>query len=406
MISKILCRVALLALPAVIALPALAQDSGKLTQEKAEKVLSQTRPYSPWAGRNFPERPYFGDTHLHTSLSMDAGTFGARLGPSEAYRFAKGEEVTSSSGLPVRLSRPLDFLVVADHSDNMGFFTTLFAGDPAMLADPKGREWYDMIQSGEGAKAAFEIIDLYSEGKFPEALAFLPGTSGYRSTWRGIIKAAEEANDPGHFTAFIGYEWTSQGAYNIHRNVIFRDGADKASMMEPFTTTPPLGSPHETDLWKWLQAYEEKTGGDVLAIPHNGNVSNGIMFGPVAAFTENAIDAEYAEARAKWEPLYEATQMKGDGEAHPILSPNDEFADFETWDKGNLTVSEAKKPEMLEFEYARSALKLGLSYEEELGTNPFKFGMIGSTDSHTALATAYEDNFFGKVVPMEPMRNG
>ena len=139
----------------------------------------------------------------------------------------------------------------------------------------------------------------------------------------------------------------------------------------------PFGSDNPRDLWKWLEAYEEKTGGDVLAIAHNGNLSNGRMFPIIESFTGKPIDREYAETRAKWERLYEATQIKGDGETHPYLSPNDEFANFERWDKGNLDLSELKKPEMLEFEYARSALKLGLKLEGELGVNPYKFGMIG-----------------------------
>jgi hypothetical protein len=394
-------------LVAGLALPAMAQvgaqtDAGTLDQTTAEQAFKKP-PYSPYAGRNFPTRPLFGDTHLHTSFSMDAGAFGARLLPQDAYRFAKGEEISASSGQQVKLSRPLDFLVVADHSDNMGFFPDLFAGKPEMLADPTGRRWYDMIQSGKGGEAAVEIIVAFSQGTFPKALFYLPGTPAYRSAWRETIKAAEEANDPGRFTAFIGYEWTSNtGGNNLHRNVIFRDGGTKASQVEPFTVYPPLGSDNPRDLWKWMQAYEQKTGGDVLAIAHNGNLSNGRMFPIIESFTGKPIDREYAETRAQWERLYEATQMKGDGETHPFLSPNDEFADYETWDKGNLDLSEAKKPEMLEFEYARSALKNGLKLENELGVNPYKFGMIGSTDSHTGLATAEEDNFFGKTSAHEP----
>ena len=388
--------------------PALAEDAlvtdvGTLDKGTAEKVFPSKRPYSPWAGRNFPTRPLFGDTHTHTSFSMDAGAFGARLDPSDAYRFAKGEEITASSGQLAKLSRPLDFLVVTDHSDNMGFFPQLLAGDPKMLTDPTGRRWYDMIQSGKGADAAIEIIVAFSQGTFPPALESLPGTEAYRSAWRETIKAAEEANDPGRFTAFIGYEWTSNtGGNNLHRNVIFRDGATRASLVEPFTVIAPLGSDNPRDLWKWLAAYEEKTGGDVLAVAHNGNLSNGRMFPIIESFTGKPIDREYAEQRATWEKLYEATQIKGDGETHPFLSPNDEFANFERWDKGNLDLSELKKPEMLEFEYARSALKLGLKLENELGVNPYKFGMIGSTDAHTGLAAVEEDNFFGKTSSSEP----
>jgi hypothetical protein len=309
----------------------------------------------------------------------------------------------ASSGQRVKLSRPLDFLVVADHSDNMGFFPKLFAGDPNFLADPTGRRWYDMIQSGKGAEAAIDIIVSFSQGKFPKALESLPGTAAYRSAWRETIKAAEESNDPGRFTAFIGYEWTSNtGGNNLHRNVIFRDDGTKASLVEPYTTQKPLGSDNPRDLWKWMASYEQKTAGNVLAIAHNGNLSNGRMFPIIESFTGKPLDREYADTRAQWERLYEVTQIKGDGEAHPFLSPNDEFANFERWDKGNLDLSELKKPDMLEFEYARSALKNGLKLEQQLGVNPYKFGLIGSTDAHTGLAAVEEDNFFGKTSSSEP----
>jgi hypothetical protein len=184
--------------------------------------------------------------------------------------------------------------------------------------------------------------------------------------------------------------------------VIFRDDGSKASMVEPFTTLAPLGSDNPADLWKWLDAYEDKTGGRVLAIAHNGNLSNGIMFPVVDSFTGKPLDRTYAETRAKWEPLYEATQIKGDGETHPFLSPTDEFADYETWDQGNLDLTEMKKDEMLQYEYARTGLQTGLQLENKLGVNPYKFGMIGSTDSHTGLATAEEENFFGKHSGTEP----
>jgi hypothetical protein len=387
--------------------PASAQDdtlldSGTLDKESADKVFPAKRPYSPWAGRNFPTRPLFGDTHLHTSFSMDAGAFGARLGPRDAYRFGKGEEVMASSGQLAKLSRPLDFLVVTDHSDNMGFFPDLLAGKPELLADPLGRKWYDMMQSGKGAEAAVEIVTAFGAGKFKGPILYSPDSAAYRSAWQETIEAAEEANDPGRFTAFIGYEWTSNtGGNNLHRNVIFRDNGDLARQVVPYTTLPP-GSDNPRDLWKWMAAYEDKTGGDVLAIAHNGNLSNGRMFPIIEPGTNKPIDREYAETRAKWERLYEATQIKGDGETHPFLSPNDEFANFERWDKGNLDLSVAKTPEMLEFEYARSALKNGLKLEQKLGANPYKFGMVGSTDSHTGLTAVEEDNFFGKTSSSEP----
>ena len=279
---------------------------------------------------------------------------------------------------------------------------------PDMLADPTGKRWYDLVQAGgeSGVKAALEIIDAFSRGKFPKALEFLPGSTGYRTAWDAVIKTAEKYNDPGRFTAFIGYEWTSQvpPGNNLHRVVIYRDGADKASQTEPYTTIAPLGSTTPEDLWKVLQAFEDKTGGRLLAIAHNGNLSNGWMFPTeVNPVTKQPFTKDYAQTRSRWEPLYEATQVKGDGETHPLISPNDEMVlSTELWDKANLNMSEPKKPEMLPNEYARTALQIGLQLEQKLGTNPYKFGMIGSTDSHTSLVAVEEDNFFGKHSGAEP----
>jgi hypothetical protein len=376
-------------------------DTGTADQATLQKVFPSKPGYSPYAGRTFPTMPLFGDTHLHTAYSMDAGAFGARLTPRDAYRFARGEEIASNTGQPVKLSRPLDFLVVADHSDGMGFFPQLMGGDPTLLATPQGRKWYDEIRGGKGAEAAIDIIVSFSNGKLPNGFP-TPGTSAYRNAWQETIKAAEAYNEPGRFTAFIGYEWTSNtGGNNLHRNVIFRGSGAQAILVEPFTTLAPLGSDNPADLWKWMAAAEQKTGSEVLAIPHNGNLSNGQMFPMVEAFGKK-LDRDYVETRAKWERLYEVTQTKGTGEAHPFLSPNDEFANFEIWDKGNLDGSVAKTRDMLEFEYARSALMNGLRLEAQLGTNPYKFGMIGSTDAHTGLAAVEEDNFFGKTAPQEP----
>ncbi|GIC78739.1 DUF3604 domain-containing protein [Moritella sp. F3] len=384
--------------------------SGGIVSEDTSSMFSAGKKatYSPYAQRNFPDRPLWGDTHLHTAISFDAGTFGASLLPADAYLFAKGKEVISSTGQPVRLSRPLDFLVVADHSDNMGLYPELQSGAPFVMASEKGREWNAMIKAGgqEGVKAAADIIGLFSQGKFPAELMSLPGTSLYRNTWDGIIDAAEDANDPGHFTAFIGYEWTSlDKGNNLHRVIMYRDNADRAKLLEPFTATPPLGSNNPVDLWHWMDRYEEKTAGQVLAIAHNGNLSNGIMFPETTTFKGIELDKEYVETRAKRERLYEVTQIKGDGETHPYLSTNDEFADYETWDIGNLDISALKKKAMLKGEYARSALKTGLQLEDKFGTNPYKFGLIGSTDSHTGLATAQEDNFFGKHSGGEPSKD-
>jgi hypothetical protein len=374
--------------------------------EDAASVLSKAytgKAYSPYAGRATATRPFWGDTHLHTDISMDAGAFGNRLGLDEAYRFARGEQVNSTSAGPVKLSRPLDFLVIADHSDNMGFFPDMFAGAPHILSNPTGKDWYNRIMAGEGVGVALELIGLFSQGKFPSELTYTPDSKPYKDAWARTVEAAETYNNPGQFTAFIGYEWTSlvRGG-NMHRVVIYRDGGDIGGQMVPYTTIAPEGSINPMDLWKWLADFEDKTGGDVLAIAHNGNLSNGIMFPLKAQYDGRRLDAKYVERRAQWEPLYEATQIKGDGEAHPFMSPNDEFADYETWAIGNLDVSEAKTDDMLPAEYAREGLKRGLAIESKLKTNPYKFGMIGSTDSHTSLATAQEDNFFGKHAGAEP----
>jgi Protein of unknown function (DUF3604) len=373
------------------ALPAFAQD---IEMDPKEVTLGKAE-YSPYLDRGYPDRVYFGDTHLHTSYSTDAGMMGCRLGPEEAYRFARGEEITSSTGVRARLQRPLDFLVVADHSENLGLAPMIAESNPDLLKTEWGRMVHDLVKSGKGGEAynawGEKMVARQDPLKGNEAIT--------RSMWERETTAAEKYNDPGKFTALIGFEWTSTpNGNNLHRNVIFRDGKDKANQVIPFSQ---YDSVDPEDLWKWMNETEKKTGGRVLAIPHNGNLSSGLMFDDVTLTTKKPLDRDYAQRRMRWEPIYEVTQMKGDGEAHPILSPNDEFSNFETWDKGSFG-AEPHTPDMLPREYAREALKRGLAYEQKLGVNPFKFGMIGSTDSHTALATTTEDNFFGKITPLEP----
>ena len=378
--------------------------------QPSEESLSGLYPgkaYSPYAQRSFPSRPLWGDTHLHTGLSVDAGLFGARLGVADAYKFARGEELVSSTGQPVKLSRPLDWLVVADHSDAMGFVQDLAAGDPNILSFEEGQRWHDGFMEGGDAAvaAALDLITNFAQGNIPQALLanYSPGATKYKTIWEHVVDTAEDYNEPGRFTTLIGFEWTSLVAgNNLHRNVIFRDDADKVGLVVPYTTQAPVGSTDPLDLYDYLEAYEAKTGGSALALAHNGNLSNGLMFPVDKQYTGRKINKEYVTKRARWERMYEVTQIKGDGEAHPLLSPDDEFADYETWDAGNLDLSEAKTPDMLATEYAREALKNGLMLEEKLGTNPYKFGQVGSTDSHTGLAAVGEDNFFGKHSGGEP----
>ncbi len=382
--------------------------SAQITPSKESlSGLYPGKAYSPYAQRSFPDRVFWGDTHLHTRLSADAGLFGNTLGLEAAYRFARGEEVVSSTNQPVRLSRPLDWLVIADHSDMMGFAEDLAKGAPNILKYPEGERWYEGLEKGgeAAADAAVDLITTFAQQKLPEGLVadYSPGSKTYDSVWERVVKAAEDFNDPGTFTTIIGYEWTSLvKGNNLHRNVLLRDGAARALQVIPMVTQPPIGSTDPLDLYTWLENYEAKTGGSALAIAHNGNLSNGLMFPVETQYTGRAIDQTYVQKRGRWEPLYEWTQIKGDGETHPLLSSDDEFADYETWDVGNLDLTELKTDDMLQYEYAREALKNGLLLQTEFGTNPYKFGAIGSTDAHTSLSAIEEDNYFGKAASAEP----
>ena len=352
--------------------------------------------YSPYVDRAYPDRVLFGDTHFHTSLSVDAGLVGTTLGVHEGFRFARGEKVISNSGLPVQLIRPLDFLVITDHAELIGLAPMIQQSDPLLLADPWGKWVHERFNSGpEGRMEAFQsILESGTQGISP-----MSSNAAERSIWQRFLEDAETYNEPGRFTAMTGFEYSSTpGGNNLHRVVVFADGADKTSQTVPFSA---FDSENPEDLWKYLAAYEAETGGRALAIPHNGNVSNGLMFSNTT-FKGEPLTRAYAEARMRWEPLYEVSQIKGDGETHPYLSTRDEFADFETWDVTNLDGSAAKEKSMLQHEYARSALKLGLKFGKELGANPFKFGMVGATDSHTGLSTTREENFFGKYQSTEP----
>ncbi|SMF12818.1 Protein of unknown function [Alteromonadaceae bacterium Bs31] len=386
---------------------ALACSTTVCFASSAEKNSEALQGYSPAANSQQPSKVYWGDSHLHTGLSLDAGLFGNTLTPDDAYRFARGEQINSSTNIPVKLSRPLDWLIVTDHTDLMGIAADIKEGTKNILAEPKGKEYHEAFQKGGKAagEAAFDLIMNFSQMTLPEAFVrdYSPGSKVFGAVWTDIVNASEKYNEPGLFTAFIGFEWTSvPKGFNLHRNVILRDSAKQALQMQPPTTQAPSGSTDPVTLWAWLENYEKTTGGSAFAFAHNGNLSNGWMFPTTSTYHGNTVDKNYVELRAKWEPHYEITQIKGDGEAHPYLSPDDEFADYETWDVGNLDISDLKKPEMYKGEYAREALKQGLLLEKKFGTNPYKFGVGGATDSHTALATADEDNYFGKAVNAEP----
>ncbi len=368
-----------------------------------DQIPGKEEIYSPYVERvaadaDFAEGVYWGDTHLHTSYSTDAGMISNTLPPEEAYRFALGHEVRTSSGQRARLIRPLDFLVVADHAENLGLAPMIAESNPDLLKTEYGKKMHDLVKAGKG----YEAFQLWGAEGITQNRDIIDDPKMNRTIWDRQIAFAEKYNDPGRFTAFIGFEWTSintqEAPSNLHRVVIFKDGGDRAGQVLPFTT---FDSYDPEGLWEYMAGYEEKTGGSVLAIPHNGNLSNGLMFA-AERLNGEPLDREYAEKRMRWEPIYEVTQIKGDGEAHPALSPNDEFADYGTWDKADIAGLKPKTEAMLPHEYARSALQLGLQIEKEIGVNPYKFGMVGSTDAHTSMASTRDENYWGKMASAEP----
>ncbi len=407
--SERLLDTRLLALQTLIAAAFVAQPA--ISQEVE---VAASKAYSPYVNHDYPENLYWGDTHLHTNRSVDAYSFGNRLTADIAYRFARGETVQTQGGQPVRIGQPLDFLVVSDHAHYLGVMPLLEASDQRILATPIGKHWKESAPD-------MKIRDFFvswgaTVSRRPETNpAPAPENElndALRQTiWNEVTAEADRYNDPGVFTAFIGFEWTSMpDTSNLHRVVIFRDSADKANKVMPISVTD---SRDPEDLWSYLEHYEQATSGKALAIPHNGNMSRGLMF-TEKNYDGDPLTAAYAKTRARWEPIYEVTQVKGDGETHAALSPDDLFADYETWASftsqdnsessfGNEIIRDTNESvEKLTGEYARSALKLGLKIEEEVGANPYKFGLIGSSDVHTSMSTIEENNFFSKMPFEEP----
>jgi hypothetical protein len=373
-------------------------DAGKITEDSFEaKKSGGGKVYSPYAGREYPDQLLFGDTHFHTNLSFDAGLIGTTLDVHDGFRVARGEEVISNTGQPVQLIRPLDFLAITDHSEMMGLAPAIAESNPILLAEEWGRWIYERFNAGpEGRMEGFANI---IEKATVQGINPFSSDELVSSIWQEFVQIAEDYNDPGTFTAMTGFEWTyTPKGDNLHRVVLFGDDAEKTSQTTPFSM---FDGADPEKLWDYMAAYEDKTGGHALALPHNGNVSNGLMFSDKMP-DGTPMTREYAAKRIRWEPLHEMTQIKGDEETHPLLSPEDEFADFESWDVGNLAGSAPKEDWMLQYEYARSALLLGLKLGKELGVNPYQFGLAGNTDTHTALPTSREENYFGKYQHTEP----
>ena len=365
----------------------LAQQSA--TRGDAKKAEQKKPDYSPYPRQKFPNRVFWGVAHVHTGYSFDAGMFGITLTPDDLFKVATGGEVVMDNGVRFKQDRPLDWVAITDHAEYMGISDQIRAGSPDLLANPQGKRWYEMSKESpqKGVEAAIEAVVSMQTGK-----AVFDASKLVDDAWAHATAAAEKWNQPGVFTALHGFEWTSApGGNNLHRTVIFRDGADRVNQIVPFST---FDSQDPADLWKYMDAYAKKTGGQVLAIPHNGNLSNGMMYS-AETFEGKPMDRDYAEARASHEPLLEATQIKGDSETHPYLSPDDEFANFERWDI-NFSKMEPAQKSVLARNYVRSALRLGLELDAKLGANPYKSGLIGGSDAHVGVVTTSEDNFFGE----------
>ena len=332
---------------------------------------------------NKDRNAYFGDLHVHTKNSSDAFIFNIRATPDDAYAYARGGVIKHALGFPIQLhSGALDFTAVTDHAELLGILPAMIDPDSAMSKLPlaKGIQSTDR----EDVLKAFYAISrgVRAEGeKSP-----LRNMEVIRSAWQETVASAERNNEPGIFTTFVGYEYTAAPqSQNLHRNVIFK------SSRVPATPFSSIESGNPEDLWAWLDAQRDN-GMEALAIPHNSNVSNGLMF-PATNWAGEPLDADYAELRMRNEPLVEITQVKGTSETHPSLSPNDEWAGFELYDTLIATDIVSKKPGG----FVREAYRHGLEYEEKGGFNPYKFGLIGSSDTHNAGAPVEENNYFSKA---------
>ena len=358
---------------------------------------------------------YFGDTHLHTSYSFDAFLNNNHSAdPDTAYRWAKGQPVIHPyNRARVQIQTPLDFLVVSDHAEMLGVMKAV-RNDSDLFGElglwDSFKRWYamrqmnDAIDTDTGLAFFGRFLPVSAQGEghvdpvadpsnnISDVAIFGDTTEVSSAAWNDIVNSADRHNDPGTFTSLVGWEWSSipTGA-NLHRIVISPDGADKSSQYLPFGSDQ---SQYPEDLWQWLGDTQERTGARFLAIPHNSNISKGYMFDTTTLRGEE-ITADYATRRMAWEPVAEITQIKGDSETLSELSPNDEFADFETYE--HYIQNGAVDYVATAADYIRPALKRGLSIEQKVGVNPYKFGLIGSTDSHSGLSSSEENNFWGKM---------
>lgn len=355
------------------------------------------------SAEEYPTQVLWGDTHNHTGFSFDVYLFGTpNSTPDTAYRFAKGEAVINpTTGTTWQLSRPLDFLVVADHAEMLGTMPLLFNDkDPEFANTKTGKAMLKLggDKSEEGLQEVYSAT-MYVASNKPNKLGVTPeelvrdlhGGSKRKSAWEMQVESAERHNAPGKFTTLIGWEWSSNtDGSNLHRVIFQEEGGDVGKKYLPYSS---LESDDPEDLWTWLDETSKKTGATFVAIPHGSNISMGKMF-TTTRHNGKPVDAEYAKKRMQWEMVAEATQIKGDSESNPLLFPNDEFADYEVYDFA--LTPDGTRPKPTPGDYVRSGLMRGLEYQSKVGANPYKFGMIGSTDSHTGITAIEETSFAGK----------
>ena len=359
---------------------------------------------------------YFGDTHLHSSYSFDAFLNNNHSAdPDTAYRWAKGQPVIHPyNRARVQIDTPLDFLVVSDHAEMLGVMRAVHEDN--FIKEDLGwignvKRWYSFwlmnraIDSNTGLQFFSQFLPQnptieshsdpvqHPDNNISDLVIFGDTSKTSILAWHDIVETAERHNDPGTFTSLLGWEWSSipMGA-NLHRIVISPDGAEKGKQFLPYGSDQ---SQYPEDLWQWLDETQQQTGARFLAIPHNSNISKGYMFDDTT-LRGDPITAEYARRRMQWEPVVEVTQIKGDSETRSDFSPEDEFADFENYDY-YIQVGKKNDYKASAADYIRPALKRGLSIGQQVGVNPYKFGLIGSTDAHTGLSTSEEGNFWGKM---------
>ncbi|PTX44866.1 uncharacterized protein DUF3604 [Christiangramia gaetbulicola] len=370
-------------------------------KENSDELAINSRAETKAVAENPLKEVYWGDTHQHTGNSFDVYLFGTpNSTPEIAYRFAKGEAVKSpTTGETMQLSKPLDFLVVADHAELLGSIALMYENTPGISDTKSGKAFLEISPNAdeEGMQKIYDILNYAAFDKPNEAnltgkdLINDLGGEKRKTAWNNYLETSKAHNDPGKFTTLIGWEWSSNnGGANLHRIVFMPQDEEVASKFIPYSA---LSSDDPEDLWDWLDETSSRTGADFVAIPHNPNISLGLMF-PEVRLNGEPVDEAYALQRMKWERAVEITQIKGDSETHPALSPNDEFADFETYDFA--LTPEGTRPDPTLADYVRTGLMRGLELEKKLGTNPYKIGLIGSSDSHTGMSAIQENNFAGK----------